>query len=265
VTTKFALYIDESGSPKPSRKDKTRYFAIGGVLVKKEDEADICQKVRGFKEHWRISENIPLHGNEIRSRKGNFAWVGLLSEDEQNRFFQDLTDLIICCPVVIHGCIISRDGYLDRYLNRYSSNTWEMMKSAFWILLERVSKFVNCHKGEVIVYFEKVGKKEDRLIHSYFNQIRNHGLPFDPQTSEKYAPLSQQQLQYILTGIEGKSKNNPIVQVADLCLYPIAKAKEQAANKAFQALIHHKKLIDTLLDVEDLETMGIKYYCYDKP
>ena len=34
----FALFIDESGSPKPNPKDNTPYFALGGVLVKRVEE-----------------------------------------------------------------------------------------------------------------------------------------------------------------------------------------------------------------------------------
>jgi len=36
----FALFIDESGSPKPNPKDNTPYFALGGVLVKRVDEQE---------------------------------------------------------------------------------------------------------------------------------------------------------------------------------------------------------------------------------
>jgi hypothetical protein len=32
--SEFALFIDESGSPKPNPKDTANYFALGGVLVK---------------------------------------------------------------------------------------------------------------------------------------------------------------------------------------------------------------------------------------
>lgn len=41
-------------------------------------------------------------------------------------------------PIIVHGCVVSRCGYLDRFKKEYGSETWEMMKSAFSILLERV-------------------------------------------------------------------------------------------------------------------------------
>ena len=173
--------------------------------------------------------------------------------------------MIVQCPILVHGCVVSRRGYLDRYLDRYGSNTWEMMKSAFSILLERVSKYVALHDGKVMVYFEKAGKKEDKLITSYFNDLRVSGAPFSAETSTKYEPLTSKQLQQVLSGIEGKSKNNPILQIADLCLYPVAKSKEQPQNRAFQLLNQHRKLVGTVLATDNLEKMGIKYYCFDNP
>lgn len=255
--------MDESGSPKPNPKDAATYFAVGGVLIKQKDESIIRQQITEFKQRWEIDESIPLHGNEIRSRKKNFAWLGRRSENEQNQFLQDLTDTIIQCPILVHGCVVSRKGYLNRYLERYGSNTWEMMRSAFSILLERVSKYVALQEGKVIVYFEKAGKKEDKLIACYFNDLRGAGAPFSAETSTKYEPLTSDQIQHVLTGIEGKSKTNPILQVADLCLYPIAKSKEQPQNLALQKLVQHQKLADTVLASNHLEKMGIKYYCFD--
>lgn len=265
MSQEFTFYMDESGSPKPNPQDLANYFAVGGVLIQRQDESTIDRYVTDFKQRWNIPQNVPLHGNEIRSRKKNFAWLGRRSEDEQNQFLQDLTDTIVQCPILVHGCVVSRRGYLDRYLDRYGSNTWEMMKSAFSILLERVSKYVALHNGKVMVYFEKVGKKEDKLITSYFNNLRGSGTPFSSETSSKYEPLKSHQFQQVLSGIESKSKNNPILQIADLCLYPVAKAKEQPQNRALQALNQEQKLIDTVLPSDRLETMGIKYYCFDNP
>jgi len=92
--------------------------------------------------------------------------------------------------------------------------------------------------------------------------MKFHGAPFNPQTSSKYKPFRPEQLQQVLAGIEGKSKSNPILQIADLCLYPIARAKEQSQSRALQALRQHQKLVDEILEPDVLEEMGIKYYCF---
>jgi Protein of unknown function (DUF3800) len=61
--SEFALFIDESGSPKPNPLDTASYFALGGVLVKRADEQLIEDKVKEFKQRWNIDKNTPLHGN----------------------------------------------------------------------------------------------------------------------------------------------------------------------------------------------------------
>lgn len=257
--------MDESGSPKPSPKDDASYFAIGGVLVKRSDESLISQSVSDFKDRWGIDHNTPLHGSEIRSQKKHFAWLGSLSDERKIDFFDDLTETIVNCPILVHGCVVSREGYLSRYLEKYGVDTWEMMHSSFSILLERLGKFVAADDGKVMIFFEKAGKKEDKLLIGYFRELRENGLPFNRDTSSKYAPLKSSQLQQCLSGIDGKTKKNPILQVADLCLNPIATSKQRPDNKAFQALIRAGKLVDSNLDECDVAKMGIKYYCFDAP
>jgi hypothetical protein len=135
--SEFALFIDESGSPKPNPQDPTPYFALGGILVKRVDELVIEEAVADFKQRWNISQDSCLHGSEIRSKKKGFAWLGKLSEQERNKFMEDLTQTIISLPLIVNACVISRSGYHDRCLDKYGENTWEMMKSAFSILVER--------------------------------------------------------------------------------------------------------------------------------
>ena len=71
--------------------------------------------VLDFKSRWNISQEQPLHGGEIRSKKKGFAWLGKLSKVEQQQFLEDLTQTIISCPIVVHACVISRQRYLNRY------------------------------------------------------------------------------------------------------------------------------------------------------
>ena len=72
----FGLFIDDSGSPKPNIKDKSPYFAMGGVIVRRQDGDLVARAIEQFKEQWNIPLEVPLHGSEIRSRKNRFAWLG---------------------------------------------------------------------------------------------------------------------------------------------------------------------------------------------
>ncbi|WP_180967102.1 DUF3800 domain-containing protein [Fischerella thermalis] len=259
----FAFYIDESGSPKPVPNDSALFFAMGGVLIERSNESIIKKYVADFKSRWNIAQEIPLHANEIRSRKKGFAWLGRLSEKEQANFMEDLTDTIVKCPIIIHACVVSRTGYLNRYLQLYGANTWEMMKSAFSIVVERAAKYAELKNGTLMVYFESAGKKEDNLLKQYFNELRSQGHPFDNARANKYSPLSNEDLSVLLRGIDSKQKGNCIMQLADLCLYPVVRGKQQPDNQAFVALKDANLLVDCNLEPNQLNNLGIKYYCLD--
>jgi Protein of unknown function (DUF3800) len=259
----FALFLDESGSPKPNPKDAAPFFAMGGILVKRADEALIQSEVEEFKNRWDISQDTPLHGNEIRSKKKRFAWLGKLSPAEQQDFMEDLTETIIKCPITVHACVISRSGYHNRYLEQYGQNTWEMMKSAFSILIERSAKYAARQNGAIMVYYEKAGKTEDKLLEQYFRDLRTAGNPFSPETSSKYAPLDASALSDSLRGIEGGTKRRAELQIADICLYPVVRSKDQPENRAFVSMREHNLLVDCRLKPDDINSLGIKYYCFD--
>lgn len=71
------------------------------------------------------------------------------------------------------------------------------------------------------------------------------------------------QLSLLLRGIEGKGKSRPELQLADLCLYPIVRSKDQPNNRAFVAMREEKVIVDCHLQSNLVETLGIKYYCFD--
>lgn len=261
----FIIYIDESGSAKPNPKDQCPIFAMGGVLIKRNDEQIIKQLVSDFKTRWSIPQEQPLHGNEIRSKKKGFAWLGKLSKVEQDQFLKDLTQTIISCPIIVHSCVISRQGYLNRYLEKYGENTWEMMKSAFSILIERSAKYAAINNGSLMVYFEAAGKNEDNLLKQYFYDLRAKGQSFNVATSDKYSPLSANDLSKLLIGIDSKTKANSIMQIADLCLYPVVRSKDNPDNQAFLALRNANLLVDCRLQQDQVTNLGIKYYCFDSP
>ncbi|MES1022510.1 DUF3800 domain-containing protein [Gloeocapsa sp. BRSZ] len=261
--SEFALYLDDSGSPKPNPKDQCSFFGMGGVLINRGHEQIIEALVLEFKQRWNIAVDIPLHGSEIRSKKNNYDWLGNLSEVEYQQFMEDLTNTIVRCPIIVHACVISRHGYLKRYLEKYGEDTWEMMKSAFTILVERAAKYVAAKNGTLMVYFEAAGKREDRLIKSYFNELRSQGHPFDTVRANKYFPLSANDFSSLLRGIDSKKKSNAVMQIADLCLYPVVTSKTNPNNQAFLSLKKARLLVDCDLELSLVDSLGVKYYCFD--
>jgi hypothetical protein len=96
-----------------------------------------------------------------------------------------------------------------------------------------------------------------------YKELLTKGHPFNPSTAAKYEPLPQEKLAQRLSGIEKKTKKRPELQIADLCLYPVAQVMGQPDNCAYQAMQKAGLLADCLLLPEELEMAGIKYFCFD--
>jgi hypothetical protein len=93
----FNFYIDDSGTRRPDRNPKPTsfggdWFALGGVIVASEAEAQARDLHAAFCARWEI--DYPLHSVRIRHRSDKFAWVGQLSSGDQSRFYADLDALI---------------------------------------------------------------------------------------------------------------------------------------------------------------------------
>jgi hypothetical protein len=75
-----------------------------------------------------LSSKIPgisiekYHYTAMKSALEKNALRGLdkLPDSEQEHFLGDLTNTIISCPIVVRACVVSRQGYLKRYLETYS-------------------------------------------------------------------------------------------------------------------------------------------------
>lgn len=264
---KFDLYIDESGSQKPSPEDSSPFFAMGGILLERKNEDVIKNLVVAFKECWyprlKISDlSVPLHYTDIRSKKKKFRELENFSEEDLRNFYQSLNQLALNSPIVIQACVVSRYGYLKRFEPVHGAKTWEMMRSSFYILIERTAKYVKHQEGVMKVYFEEIGGKENKKIKEYYEEIKTKGIPFSPSTSSQYNPLSAKDFSNILAGIEYKQKSNLILQLADFCLHPIADIKKHPTNRAYQAFKDGNIIVDNQLSPNLIKEMGIKYYCY---
>lgn len=263
----FNLYIDESGSQKPSVKDDSPFFAMGGILLERKDEDVIKRSVMNFKTSWypklKISDiSVPLHYTEIRSKKKSFRELENFSPTELTDFYIDLNNMAINCPIVIHACAISRSGYYERFQPVYGEKTWEMMRSGFCIVVERAAKYVQRKGGRMKVYFEGIGKRENEVLKQYFKDLRTTGHFFSPNTASIHKPFSAKDFSNVLTAIEDKKKTNLIMHLADFCLHPIADIKVHPTNRAYHAFRAENIIVDCQLGGNEIGERGIKYYCY---
>ena len=262
----YYLYIDDSGSRFPDkhqnkRTDVINAFSLGGVLLAKEDKDNIKSKYKTFCEKWKIS--YPLHSTKIRGRRGDFSWLEN-GVKEHDRFMEDLESFLVDVPVLGFAVVIDRDGYNARYESKYGNDKWWMCKTAYNVLIERVSKYVISQDATFEVRFEEVGKSEDRAIEKYHKEIKTIGLPFDSSNSLKYKGLEAKDFKSVLLGeARRKKKSNMFIQIADLYLYPMIKRKYDSLYRPWTVLYQNKKVIDSIIPEESIPVLGIKYSCFD--
>ncbi len=262
--SKFVFFMDDfgtrttcDGASNETSEPHVFNFSLGGVIVASEDISALAQKVTDFNIKWAIPH---LHGHKIRSRKGEF---GFLNDDPEttNQFFTDLNELVLDTRLTAHGCVICRPGYRDRYLAKFPEGIrWAMSKTAFDISVERAAKYAMQHNRKLDVVFERSGKKEDRAIEHYFDQLKLHGLEFAKDTSNRYSPLKIDDFSAYLGSIRSDGKSNRMLQLADLVVHPISQVTTGKQNRAYDDLVAKQMLMDFK---HPDEHVGIKYSCFE--
>lgn len=262
----YYLYFDDSGirfpdkQQTPLREDGMDHFALGGILLKKEDRSPTIEAYKELRKKWRIT--YPLRSSDIRGKREHYVW--LRDPKVHDEFFLDLNSFLCTIPVIGFAGVVDRIGYNNRYEEKYKENRWWMCRTAYSILIERVSKYVASQNGTLKIRFEECGKKEDRALLEYTKTLKTTGMPFDIETSAKYTYLQAPDFQKVLSGTpERQMKKSPLLQIADVYLYPMVKGGYDSTYSPYQTLMVGRKLIDSLLTQEDIPSCGIKYSCFD--
>ena len=257
--------MDDSGTRHPDHSNGTSdarddWFALGGVIIDESDEAALRASIATFKTKWGITG--PLHSHPIRRRKGDFEWMR--DQPEQARLFLDeLTELLVQAPVIGHGCVIDRPAYNRRYTAEYGRNRWSLCRTTFTIAVERAAKYALSQQGRIKIFVEASSKQDEAKLKEYYLELQRSGAPFDTSRSAVYDPLNHGELRSALFEFRVKQKSSPIMQIADLYLYPICKGGYDRNYLPYQTLCEHGKLIDQRLCSEDTLKLGIKYSCFD--
>ena len=263
------LAIDDTGSrdltdtPQINRNDKMDCFGLGGVLIPLDKLPRLLKIHKEFCSDWGI--DYPLHSTNIRGMRGNFLW--LKSSTRYNEFMSQLNDMLLDLPIAVTGAIINRPGYFNRYQAKYDGNPWHLDKTAFCIVTERAAKVADSQRRRLSIVFEGSGPREDQAIKQYALDLKASGCPFQPERGSRYQPLSGDDYSRIIDGTPSRqTKKSPLLQIADLVLYPIAKAGYDPTYRPYVALKEKGLLIDDQLTDEAMrETCGIKYSCFDDP
>ena len=267
TTPTLQLYLDDSGSRFPDKKpshdrhDGMDHFAIGGMLIQRDRLGELIQSHKDFTAQFGIT--YPLHSHSIRVKKKNFSWLQR-DEEKANAFFRGMNDFIAGLPIKVIACCVHRPGYNDRYSERYGSERWKLCKSAYVIAVEHAAKYAMSRSCKLEVFIEQSGGAEDKAIKGYHRSLIETGMPFNPITSQKYAPLGQSSLLSVLMKNPNFiTKSNRAGQIADIVLHPVIKGRYDRSYPPYGHLIRSGLLIDSELTDDEKPYMGIKYYCFD--
>jgi hypothetical protein len=243
------------------RDDNLDWFALGGVLLDVDDARQALDLHNAFVENWGI--DTPLHSTKIRGKRRQFSWLGK-DAARAAKFYSELADMLLAQPVLGFACVIDRPGYNNRYAEKYGNDRWLMCKTAYSILLERAAKFARSNNGTIEVFFEEAGKLEDQNLQAYHRHLKLEGMPFDTGNSSQYGGLSNDDFKMIVLGdAQRVTKKSPLIQLADLYLYPIVKGGYHHDYPPYRDLMNANRLVDAVIDSAALSTNGIKYSCFD--
>jgi hypothetical protein len=260
------FYMDDSGTRKPDRAPmsfdpgRPNHFALGGVLVLEEHEAEVRAEYASLCTEWSI--NYPLHSVDIRHATRDFVWLRRESP-EYKPFMRSLTRMLTKIPVTALACVIDRPGYDARYRTKYGRNQWHLCQTAFSIAVERAAKHAR-RVGRVLrVLPERSSKDDERRIKRYYEALRSGGLPFDAVASGHYAPMMAGEFKAALVELRFKQKKSPLAQIADLYLWPVAMERYGLGGKPYSVLRAAGRLIECGLSADELSSRGTKYSCFE--
>jgi hypothetical protein len=264
------LYLDDSGTRNPNRSAGSRaahghdWFALGGVLMKNEEEIIARSHHARFMADWNLDPDVVfLHSTDIRNKTEAFTWLAGLPDGELQRFLKELYELMRAPPFVGFACVIDRPGYDHRYRQRYGRDQWSLCRTAFSVLVERAAKYARARGCKMRVFAERADRIVDGWMKGYYEHLRENGMPFQAANMEQYGPLTADQLKETLYEFRTKGKSSPIMQMADLYLWPMAVGGYHRSNRTYAQLIADGKLVDCQLPTDQVASEGIKYSCWD--
>lgn len=260
--------MDDSGTrhpdhdPQPAEHGRD-WFALGGVLIDDEEIDGAKIALGSFRERWPQMGSAPLHSHEIRGRHKGFAW---LEKDEKvrNAFLGDLSSTLLSLPVLGLACVIDRPGYNARYSTLYDKDQrWSLCKTAFAIAVERATKRSLSRDRKLRIHVERSSKPDEQKLKEYYDTLRSAGPWFNPDTSGRYAPTKSNEYADTLYEFRVKRKSSPMMQVADMFLWPMSIGGYDPSNRTYRELVGAGKLIDCHLSGQEADRLGIKYSCFE--
>jgi hypothetical protein len=242
----YHLYIDECGDQNLETFNPTfPIFTLCGILVRDDLVPQIEEQVRGLKREFWGNRQIILHSRDIRKCQNGFEV--LFDLDVKRRFYESVNRLLGQRGVyVIVSCSILKEPYI-RQFGRFN----DVYGQSLSFVLERAIFCVDNqrpdHNGKISAVVERRGKREDKNLLGYYQQLLEKGTYW----------VTAQRMKNHMDSLDFKWKTEDVagLQIADLIAYPITRhvLNPQEVNLAYDVL-------EPNIFIEDGKLMGLKIY-----
>ena len=223
----YVLYLDECGDQNLSSFDpQFPIFTLCGVVVSEEQDKLLADRINSLKMDIWNNTNIILHSRDIRKCQNGFE---VLFDLEMKKHFLESVNAILGDDIyIIICCAILKEPYIRQYgkLNDVYGLSLSYIMERVVFYLDSVGK----DNIELRTVIERRGKKEDKSLLNYYNQLLDRGT---------YWVNGERMRSYFKRfDMRWKSENVVGLQVADLVAYPITRhvLNPEGVNLAYDVL-----------------------------
>ncbi len=209
---KYYFFLDESGDHGLSYIDeKFPLFLLCGCLFSEKSLNDMENKINKFKRNFFKTTKVIIHSSKIRKCEGPFQI--LFNSDLKKRFYSELNEILSGAIFKIIAAVINKEKHIKKY-GKNAGNPYELALS---FIIERLLFCVNSldKNAKIEIKLEKRGKREDGLLISHYNSIKDMGTYY----------VNNNEIKEKIEDFKFYSKKDNIIglQIADLCAYPLAR------------------------------------------
>ena len=168
----YVLYLDECGDQNLSSFDpQFPIFTLCGVVVSEEQDKLLADRINSLKMDIWNNTNIILHSRDIRKCQNGFE---VLFDLEVKKHFLESVNAILGDDIyIIICCAILKEPYIRQYgkLNDVYGLSLSYIMERVVFYLDSVGK----DNIELRTVIERRGKKEDKSLLNYYNQLLDRG------------------------------------------------------------------------------------------
>lgn len=242
----YHLFIDECGDQNLESFSPTfPIFTLCGIIVR-DDVIPILEKeVCALKKEFWGDRKIILHSRDIRKCQNGFEI--LFDLDIKKRFYEAINSLLGKQDIyVIVSCSILKEPYIRQFgkLN-------DVYGQSLSFVLERAIFHIDNQNpegnGRMTAIVEKRGKREDRNLLNYYNQLLEKGTYW----------ITPERMRNRISDMDFKWKSEDVagLQIADLIAYPITRhiLDPQSVNLSYD-------IIKPNIFIENGKLLGMKIF-----